>query len=108
MHPLKHLFPPPSHTHTLTHPISPLQDGFLFQDIIVIESFEDVRYTRQEFRVHLPHQDFKCSQEVFLALAVVQDKLRGGGWCVCVCVCEVQYMRVNKEANKLMTCQTII
>lgn len=56
--------------------------------------------------MHLPHQDLKRSQEVFLALAVVQDKLRGGGWCVYVC--EVQYMRVNKEANKLMTCQTTI
>ena len=36
--------------------------------------------------MHLPHQDLKCSQEVFLALAVVQDKLRGGGVGVCVCV----------------------
>lgn len=83
MHPLKHLSPLPHAHNILTHPIGPLQDGFLLQDIIVIESFEDVRYTGQEFRVHLPHQDLKCSQEVFLALAVVQDKLEG---CVCACV----------------------
>ena len=88
MHPLKHLSPLPHAHNTLTHPIGPLQDGFLLQDIIVIESFEDVRYTGQEFWMHLPHQDLKCSQEVFLALAVVQDKLRGGEWeCVCVCAC---------------------
>ena len=89
--------------HTLTHPICPLKDGFFLQDIIVIESLENVRHTGQELWVHLPHQDLKRTQEVFLAFAVVQNKLRGGCVCVCVhvCLCE-QTQKRGQQGNDML------
>lgn len=53
----------------------PFQYHLLLEEVIVIESLEDVRHTAHQLRVLLPHQNLKRPQELPLGSFVVMNKL---------------------------------
>ncbi len=57
--------------------VGPLQDGLLFENVVVIESLENDGHLGKERREHFPYQTLYTNQQVLLALAVFHHKLKG-------------------------------
>lgn len=59
-----------------SHLVCPFQYGFLFQDVLVIESLEDVGSLGHKLSAVGLDKLLKADQQVLLSLAVLKDKLK--------------------------------
>ena len=63
----------------MTNFVSPVQDGFLIQDVFIIEGLEDVRHLDQQVGVDLTNQLLKPDQQVGVySQGSAQDNVSGG------------------------------